>query len=146
MVYFNNKGDGKRNVMEYEGMKIFPSEKEALNYIKADHKQYIQENGKLIKILWEYDEPRPVLHRKIVNTGTRDGIDFNSRRRAFLSDESGQYDIFILEDNCWIVQELDGSIRVWYQDLEETFYRRQEDIICEKIRKGNQCDYVQVTV
>ena len=75
-----------------------------------------------------------------------DGIDFNFGRRAFLSDESGQYDIFILEDNYWIVQELDGSIRVWYQDLEETFYRRQEDIICEKIRKGNQYDYVQVAV
>lgn len=140
VVYFSNKADGKRNVMQYEGVKIFPSEKEALNYIKADHKQYIWENGKLIKILAEYDEPRPVLHRKIVNAGKRGGIDFNFGSRAFLSDESGQYDIFILEDNCWVIQELDENIRVWYQDSGEPFFR--DEYICEEVCSMKHCDAV----
>lgn len=145
-VYFSNKADGKREAMQYEGIRIFKTEPEALGYAKAGHKQYIRENGELVGIAAEYGELWPVLHKLINGTGKRAGIDFGFGNNAFLSDESGQYDIFILENNCWIIQGLDGSIRVWYPDSEETFFGGEKDIVFEKIGNGDCCDYVQVAV
>lgn len=144
MVYFANKADNRRKTMQYEGVKLFQTESEAWDYINANDKQYILENGKLIEIAAGYDEPRPVLHRLLEGAGKRDGMDFGFGSSAFLSDESGQYDIFVLEGNSWIIQEPDGNVRVWYPELEETFFG--QEYICEKIYNGNCCDYVRVEV
>ena len=143
MLYFANKGTKEREPMLHEGVKFFPTEKEAWDYINADHGQCIKEDGKLIEIPVEYDPPKPVLYRKDNGTGNR-GIHFSFETYAFVSDESCDYEFFILEDDCWIIiEEADGNnIRVWYPDSEETFFGREKDIIYEVI--GNK--YLKIAV
>lgn len=122
LVYFSNTGDGTGKQTLYEGIRIFRSQEAAKGYIRANHKQYIVENGKIIETPVVYDEPQPVLHRRLDGTGKRYGVDFGFGNRAFLSDESGDYDFFILGDDCWIVQDLDGTIRIWHPEFEEPFF------------------------
>lgn len=147
MVYFSNKADGKRNPMQYEGVRFFATEHEAFRYIHSDQKQYIMENGQKIEVAVEYDSPKPVIHKEKDDSGKPEGIVFNFGDKAFLSDESEDYEFYILEENCWIIQEPDnGTIRAWYPELEleETFFGK--NYICEKIYNGNCCSYVQVVV
>lgn len=142
MVYFANKKTKEAKSIIYEGIKFFPTEKEALDYINADYKQYIKEDGKLIELSVEYDMPKPVLCRKDNDAINKDGIHFCFGKYAFISDESCDYEFFILEDDCWIVQETDGNIRVWYPDSEETFFGREKDIVYEVL--GNE--YMKIAV
>ena len=145
MVYFSNTGDNIRNPMRYEGVKFFRTEAGAKGYIRANHKQYIVENGKIIETPVVYDEPQPVLHRGLDSTGKRYGVDFGFGSRAFLSDESEDYDFFILGDDCWIIEEPgSGNIRVWHPEFEEPFFGK--GYICEKKYNGNCCDYVRAMV
>lgn len=122
MVYFTNKAT-KEEIMTHEGVKFFPTEKEAWRYINTDNKQYIRENGKMVEITVKYDPPTPVLHRKDDNAIEKDGIHFCFGEFAFVSDESCDYEFFILENGCWIIQDMD-NIRVWYPDSEETIFRQ----------------------
>ena len=122
MVYFTNQADGKRNAMEYEGVRFFDTEYEALCYVHSGQKQYIMENGQKIEVTVEYDEPKPVIHKLFDDTGIRVGIDFDFGDNVFLSDESEKYDFFILEGNCWIIRENDGMVRVWYPETDEPFF------------------------
>ncbi len=142
IVYFANKATKERSIMTYEGVKFFPTEAEAWNYINADHKQYVKENGKLVEVTVEYDPPMPVLYRKDNNTINEDGMRF-SYSDAFVSDESGDYEFYLLERGCWIIQDMDGTIRVWYSDAEETFFGNYKDIVFEVAGKG---DYKKVAV
>ena len=48
-----------------------------------------------------------------------------------------------MEDKSWIITEIDGTIRVWHPDLEETFFGNGKDIVYEKNDKG---EYIQVAV
>lgn len=142
MVYFANKETGERESMLHEGIKFFQTEKEALNYIATDHKQCIKEDGKLVEISVEYDPPKPVLCRKDSDAINKNGMHFCFGENAFVSDESCDYEFFILEDDCWIIEEADGNIRVWYPDSEETFFGKEQDIVHEVL--GNK--YMKVAV
>lgn len=142
MLYFANKKTKERESILYEGIKFFSTEKEALNYINADHKQYIKEDGKLMEISVEYDPPKPVLCRKDSDAINKDGMHFCFGEYAFISDESCDYEFFILEDDCWIIEEADGNIRVWYPDSEETFFGSGKDIVHEVL--GNE--YMKIAV
>lgn len=149
MVYFANT-PCKEGAILHEGMKFFDTEAEAWDYIKADHKQYARENGVLVEFEVEYDPPRAVLHRKESDIDKKIGfINCFEGKHAFISNETEQFDFFILssdygESEAWIIQDMDGSIRVWYNDLEdETFFGKETDIVYEKV--GND-EYIRVAV
>ena len=142
LVYFSNTVDNIRNPMLYEGIRIFRTQEAAKGYISANHKQYIVENGKIIETPVSYDEPQPVLHRRLDSTGKRYGVDFDFGRRAFLSDESGDYDFFILGDDCWIIEEPgSGNIRVWHPEFEEPFFGK--GYISKNLCSKKNCDIMQ---
>ena len=148
MVYYANKPCHGETL--HEGMKFFDTEAEAWDYIKADNKQYAKENGELMEFEVEYDPPRAVLHRKESDIDKKIGfINGHEGDYAFISNETEDYDFFILssdygESEAWIIQDMDGSVRVWYNDLEdETFFGKEADIVYEKVG----CDeYIRVTV
>lgn len=142
MLYFANKKTKEMESITYEGIKFFSTEKEAWDYINADNKQYIRKNGKLVKASVEYDPPIPVLCRKDNDAINKGGIQFCFGECAFVSDESCDYEFFILEDDCWIIEEADGNIRVWYPDSEETFFGSGKDIVHEVL--GNE--YMKIAV
>ncbi len=143
MVYFTNKPTKEKATMTHEGVKFFPTKAEAWKYIDADNKQYIRENGKLVEVTVEYEPPRPVLHRKDADAINKDGIHFCFGEYAFVDDESCNYEFYILECNCWIIQEMEGNIRVWYPDDEETFFGKDKDIVYEVAGKN---EYIKVAV
>ena len=138
MVYFTNQADGKRNAMKYEGVRFFDTEREALCYARSEQKQYIMENGQKIEVTVLYDAPMPVLHKLIDDTGRHAGMDFGEN--AFLSDESEKYDFFILEGDCWLIREFDGTVRVWYPDSGEPFFR--DEYICKEVCGKKHCESV----
>ena len=150
MIYFANKPCHGEDTMLHEGMKFFDTEAGAWDYIRANDKQYARENGVLVEFEVEYDPPRAVLHRKESDIDKKIGfINCCEGDHAFISDETEQYDFFILssdygESEAWIIQDLDGNIRVWYNDLEdETFFGKESDIVYEKVG----CDgYIRVVV
>lgn len=94
-----------------------------------------------MEILVQYDTPKPVLCRKDDNAIDKDGMHFYFKEYTFISDESCDYEFFVLEDDCWII-EADGNIRVWYPDSEETFFGKEKDIIYEV--SGNE--YIKIAV
>ncbi len=59
-----------------------------------------------------YDKPEPVLYRKDVDAKHLDGIHFCFGDKAFMSDESEDYGLYILETNCdndyWILISSDN--------------------------------------
>ena len=150
MIYFANNPCHGEDTTLHEGMKFFDTEAEAWDYIRADNKQYAREDGELVEFEVEYDPPRAVLHRKESDPDRKIGFtNCFEGKYAFISNETEQYDFFILssdygESEAWIIQEMDGSIRVWYNDLEdETFFGRESDIVYEKVG----CDkYIKVAV
>lgn len=141
MLYFTNKKTKETDDI-YEGIRFFTTEKETRDYIIADNKQYIRKDGKLVEISVEYAPPKPVLYRKDSDAINKDGMHFCFGEYAFISDESCDYEFFILEDDCWIIEEADGNIRVWYPDSEETFFGSGKDIVHEVI--GNE--YMKIAV
>lgn len=53
------------------------------------------------------------------NAINKDGIHFCFEEYAFISDESCDYEFYIMECDCWIIQEIEsGNIHVWYPDKE----------------------------
>ncbi len=142
MVYFTNVATKGRSAMMHEGIKFFPAESDAWDYIHADEKQYIEESGRLVEIAVSYDPPRPVLCRKDADAVNKDGMHFCFGKQAFVSDESCDYEFYILECDCWIIQDMD-NIRVWYPDSEETFFGREKEIVYEKA--GNE-EYIRIAV
>lgn len=150
MVYFSNKPCHEEEKLRHEGMKFFDTENEAWDFIKTNDKQYAREHGILVEFEVEYDMPRAVLHRKENDIDRKIGfINCHEGDHAFISDESSQYDFFILshdygESEAWIIQDMDGNVRVWYNDLEdETFFGKEKDIVYEKHTDGK---YIKITV
>ena len=130
----------------YEGMKFFDTEQEAWDYIKADNKQHIKVNGVTVEIEVDYDAPLPVLHRKETDPAKKN-YDYGFGEYALLSDETHVYDFYVLASDNWIIQDADGTIRVWdHSSLEfynESFFGKENDYICEKIADDT---YVKVAV
>lgn len=144
MVYFTNITTKDRGIMMHEGMKFFPTEADAWKYINADEKQYVNEKGKLVEVEVSYDPPVPVLCTKDFDPDNKGGLLFCIEgETAFISNETEDYEFEILEDKSWILTEMDGTIRVWHPDLEETFFGHDKDIVFEKTDKG---EYMQVAV
>lgn len=86
--------------------------------------------------------PVPVLYRKDADAIHKDGIHFCFGEHAFEADESCDYEFYILECGCWIIQNM-GNIRVWYPDSEETFFGKEQDIVYQKSGNG---EYIKVAV
>lgn len=141
MLYFANKKTKETDYI-YEGIKFFSTAKEARDYVNVNNKQNIRRDGKLVEISVEYDPLKPVLCRKDSDAINKDGMHFCFGEYAFISDESCDYEFFILEDDCWIIEEADGNIRVWYPDSEETFFGSGKDIVHEVL--GNE--YMKIAV
>lgn len=80
--------------------------------------------------------PEPVLYRKDANAEELDGIHFCFGKHAFLSDESEDFEFYILSNNCWIICGFDGSLRVWTEDSGETFFGIEKDMIFEASGNG----------
>ncbi len=145
MVYFESKPDNGK----YYGIRFFPTKKEANTFIRHNEKQYAKEHNELIEIDVEYDSPLPVLCRKDSNMEKLDGIDFCFGDKAFVSDESKNYEFYILDSNycdsdTWIIQDMmNGNIRVWDNTSDELFFGKESEYIFEKIDKEK---YRQVTV
>ena len=144
MVYFMNTPTKERGMMMHEGIKFFPTEADALKFIDTNEKQYVKENGKLISVEVTYDLPKPVLCRKDDDAINQGGMHFCFGDCAFVSDESCDYEFYIMECDCWIIQESDGNIRVWYPDSEETFFGKEKEIVFEKIAEKEE--YKRVVV
>ena len=106
MVYFANT-PCKDGVKLHEGMKFFDTEAEAWDYIKADNKQYAEENGTLMEFNVEYDPPVPVLHRIEKDEAKKVGFkNIIEHRVDFKSNETALYDFFILSDDEKMVHGL----------------------------------------
>lgn len=142
MVYFTNVVTNERAAMTHEGIKFFPTESEAWDYINANEEQLVKENGELISLKVTYDPPKPVLCRKDADAINKDGLHFCFGEKAFVSDESCDYEFYILECDCWIIQDM-GNIRVWYPDSEETFFGKEKDIVYQKAEND---EYIKVAV
>ena len=144
MVYMSH--NFTKDKQFYEGMKFFDTEQEAWDYIKADNKQYIKVDGATVEIEVDYDAPVPVLHRKETDPAKKN-YDYGFGEYALLSDETHMYDFYILVSDNWIIQDADGTIRVWsHSSLEffnESFFGKEDDYICEKIADDI---YVKVVV
>jgi len=147
-VHYSNVETKKKEAMMHEGIRFFPSKADAWNFINRNEKQYAKENGELIEMEVIYDEPEPVLYRKDANAEELDGIDFCFGDKAFISDESKDYEFYILDYNwcdndVWIIQDANGNIRVWDPDAEETFFGKDKDIVYEVAGKDK---YIKIAV
>jgi hypothetical protein len=146
-VHYSNLETKKDETMRFEGIRFFPSEADAWDFINKNEKQYAMENGKLIETEVIYDVPEPVLYRKDDNAKELDGIHFCFGKHAFISDESEDYEFYILNSHCdndvWIIQDMNGSIRVWDNTSDELFFGKEKDIVYEKTSEG---EYLQVAV
>ena len=153
VVYMSNDPEHDLENNLHEGMKFFDTKQEAWDYINADNKQYINKDGKTVEIAVEYEKPMPVLHRKETNPSKKVGYtDCFQGKYALLSNETEMYDFFILDWNhttpdSWIIQEMDGSIRVWSSDYRdccgEMFFGKDENYICEKTADDT---YIEVAI
>ena len=134
MVYYSNMQTEDMEAMQHEGVRFFSTEKAAWEFINANEMEYVYKDGELIGMEVIYNVPDPVLYREDSEAEDKDGIHFCFGKYAFVSDESCKYEFFILDDCSWIIQESDGSIRVWSPDLEESFF------------DNNKIVYVNITI
>lgn len=146
MVYMINKLTKDIKKQSHEGMKFFDTEQEALDYINADNKQYIKVDGVAVEIEVDYDAPVPVLHRKETDPGKKNS-DWSFGEYALLSDETHMYDFYVLASVNWIIQDTDGTIRVWDHNspecCNELFFGKDDDYVCEKVADDT---YIKVAV
>ena len=123
------------------------SETGAWEFINKNEKQYVRIDGVLTEIEAVYDVSEPVLYRKDANADELDGIHFCFWKHAFISDKSEDYEFYILDSNCdndvWIIQDMDGNIRVWDNTSDELFFGKESEYVFGKDDKG---DYMQVTI
>ncbi len=146
-VHYSNVETKKKESMMHEGIRFFPSKAEAWEFINRNEKQYVKENDELIEMEVIYDEPEPVLYRKDDDAENLDGIHFCFGDKVFISDESEDYEFYILNSNCdndvWIIQDMNGNIRVWDNTSDELFFGKESEYIFEKTSEG---EYRQVAV
>ena len=147
-VHYSSTETYTREYMMYEGIRFFQSEAEAWEFINRNEKQYVRVNGVLTEIEAVYDMPEPVLYREDAKAEELDGIHFCFGEHAFMSDESEDYEFYILDSNCdndvWIIQDvISGNIRVWDNTSDELFFGKESEYVFGKDDKG---DYIPVVV
>lgn len=147
MIYFSNMNSKKADIPECEGVKFFPTEADARAYVETHDKQYIKRNGELIECEVEYDLLRPVLLRKVVDAENKVGVNFCFGEYTFESNETDDYEYYILEEDSWIILDIDGKIRVWDKDCldfyGETFFGKDDNLVYQKVSEDK---YIKVTV
>lgn len=153
LVYMCNKVTKEFRASQHEGMVFFDTEQEAWDYINANNPQYAEVDGVLVEVPVEYDAPVPVLHRRETNPDKKVGLQFCFEGKyALKSNETEQYDFFILDyhhttPDAWIIQDADGSVRVWDKDSPEScnelFFGKEDHYICEKVGDNT---YIEVAV
>ena len=128
-----------------EGFRFFDDLESAMHFYseKPLQKRYV--NGKVESVKCYYYEPAPVLLRKKTDAEIKyeESEGFVSQS-SFCSNEIDDYEVYFLYDNSWIIQELDGSIRVWYPDSEETFFGMNKDIVYEKTARPDK--YIKAVI
>ena len=77
-----------------------------------------------------------------------EGVLFQFGDKAFISDESEDYEFYILtcnwcDNDTWIILDSEGNIRVWDSTSEELFFGKESEYVYEKNDKG---EYMQVAV
>lgn len=149
MVYFEVNPFNEEKSSHF-GIKFFPTKDKAQSFIEADEKQYAMENGVRVGMKVKCDEPLPVLYREEPDIEKNEGVLFQFGDKAFISDESEKYEFYILDSNwcdcdTWIIQDMDGNIRVWDRTMmdELFFFGREAECVYEKTDKG---EYLQVAV
>ena len=153
VVYICNQTTKEFRASQHEAMVFFDTKQEAWNYIHANNPQYAEVDGVLVEVPVVYDAPVPVLHRRETNPDKKVGLQFCFEGKyALKSNETEQYDFFILECNhstpdTWIIQDSDGSIRVWDEDSPEScnelFFGKEDSYICEKVADDT---YIEVAI
>ena len=149
MVYYSNKEIKDKEAMMHEGISFFPTETEAWEFINSNDTQRVRENGSIIELEVIYDMPLPVLYREEPDKEKNKGVSFQFGDKAFISDESEKYEFYILDSNwcdcdIWIIQDMDGNIRVWdHTMMDELFFGKEVECVYEKTDKG---EYLQVAV
>lgn len=150
MIYISNVPRKNEKFHTHAAIKFFPTIKDAIAYVEANEKQYMRVDGKLVECEVEYDLIQPVLHRKRTDYDSEDrvGMDFMFGDYTLESDESSDYDFYILNEDIWIIQDENGEIRVWDKDFLDcgiTFFGdpNNVNIVYEKI--GNDT-YKEVAV
>lgn len=152
VVYMSNEPEHDIENNLHEGMKFFDTEQEAWDYINADSKQYINKNGVITEIAVVYEPPMPVLHRKETDPEKKVGCWCFQGKYALLSNETEMYDFFVLrfsytEYDEWIIQDADGSVRIWDKKCpeccNELFFGKDDDYIYEKTEDDT---YIKATV
>lgn len=153
VVYICNQTTKEFRDSQHEAMVFFDTKQEAWNYIHANNPQYAEIDGVLVEVPVVYDAPVPVLHRRETNPDKKVGLQFCFEGKfALKSNETEQYDFFILECNhptpdTWIIQDADGSVRVWDEDYpeccNELFFGKEDHYICEKVGDNT---YIEVAV
>lgn len=147
-VHYSNLETKKDEAMRFEGIRFFPSEADAWEFINKNEKEYVKIDGVLTEIEAVYDVPEPVLYRKDHNAKDLDGIHFCFGEHAFISDESEDYEFYILtcnwcDNDTWIILDSEGNIRVWDNTSDELFFGKEKDIVYERTDEG---EYRQVAV
>ena len=94
------------------------------------------------------DEPLRILYREEPDIEKNEGVLFQFGDKAFISDESEKYEFYILDRNwcdcdTWIIQDMDGNIRVWDSTSEELFCGKESEYVFEKTDRG---EYRQIAV
>ena len=153
VVYMVNQIVNGLRADQHEGMVFFDTKQEAWDYINADNPQYAEVNGVITEIPVEYNAPWPVLHRKETDPEKKTGLQICFEGEyALKSNETEMYDFFVLDcdhsnPDSWIIQDADGSVRVWDEDSpecnNELFFGKEDNYICEKVGDNT---YIEVAV
>ena len=145
MLYFSNVNLYK-NKHSYEGVKFFATKEETKEYMESHKTQPANIDGTIVECNIEYELFVPVLVRKSIDKKDKIGLTIGDY--TFESNENDKFDYFILDENSWIIQEHDGSVRVWEKenlDIGINFYG-SEDVICEKVVKNGKEEYIEVPI
>ena len=149
MVYFEGNPSNEEKSSHF-GVRFFPAKDKAQSFIDADEKQYAMVNGVRVGMKVKCDEPLPVLYREEPDIEKNEGVLCQFGDKAFISDESEKYEFYILDSNwcdcdTWIIQDMDGNIRVWDRTMmdELFFFGREAECVYEKTDKG---EYLRVAV
>lgn len=150
MLYISGKPICNSKIHSHDAVKFFPTKEDAMSYVETNEKQYAKVDGKLIECEVKYDLLKPILYRErtIFDSDERMGTDFMFGKFHLESDESEDFDYYILDDDTWIVQDASGEVRVWDKEFLECGLTLFGDIfknvtICEKVGNGT---YVEVAV
>lgn len=110
-----------------EGYRFFDTLESAMQFYKEKPIQECCIDGQIELVKCKYYEPAPILYRRKSDEEKEYDISHGYAAQTMLcNDELNDHEVFFLHDYTWIIQELDGMVRVWDPvDLEETFFGKE---------------------